>query len=219
MSDIDGIETMVTQEAVVVTAERGLDVVSSAFAGGGRTRARSLVNLHVPKNFPCADGEATVGAFVRRRGLPAPWVGLLTSAWTEKAEAGFEQAGDIGALVITTVGLSNASAAGRSARASLVPGTINTIVVVDASPDPGAMINLVMTVTEVKTAVLFEAGVRCADGAPATGTSTDAVIVAATARGRRYRFGGPISELGWLVACAARRALAAGVRRWLEDHR
>jgi adenosylcobinamide amidohydrolase len=216
---LGGVETMVSREAVVVTADRELTVVSSAFASGGWTRARSLVNLHVPKNFPCADADATVGAYVRRRGLPAPWIGLLTSAWTEKAETAVERGAGVAALVIATVGLSNASAAGLTAPAPSGAGTINTLIVVDADPEPGALVNLVITATEVKTAVLLEAGIKSTDGYPATGTSTDAVVVAATGRGASCRFGGPISELGWVVARAVRRALGAGVRRWLEDNR
>jgi adenosylcobinamide hydrolase len=216
---IDGVETSVTSEAVVVTADRELTVVSSAFAGGGLARARTVVNLHVAKKFPCADAEASVGAFARRHRLPSPWVGMLTSAWTEKAQTAVETAAGITALVVATVGLSNASAAGFTGRAASVPGTINTVVVVDADPEPAAMVNVVMTLTEVKTALLLEAGLKSLDGYPATGTSTDAVVVAATGRGPRCGFGGPISDLGWVVARAAREALGAGVRRWLEDNR
>jgi adenosylcobinamide amidohydrolase len=216
---IHGIEVLVGADAVSVTAERELAVMSSAFAGGGLARARTIVNLHVPKNFPCSDADATVGVFVRRRGLPPPWVGMLTSAWTEKAQTAVETSNGIRALVVATVGLSNASAAGLTGRAGLAPGTINTIVVVDADPEPAAMVNLVMTVTEVKTALLLDAGVKSVDGHAATGTSTDAVVVAATGRSPRSRFGGPLSELGWVVARAARAALGMGVHRWLEDHR
>jgi hypothetical protein len=32
------------------------------------------------------------------------------------------------------------------------------------------------------------------------------------------RFGGPISEAGWLVANVARRAIGDGVRGWVEQH-
>lgn len=216
---IDGVEVVVGAEAVWLTAERELVVISSAFAGGGLARARTIVNLHVPKNFPCADAEATVVAFARRRALPPPCVGMLTSAWTEKAETAVEAAGDIRALVVATVGLSNASAAGLTARAAPAPGTINTVVVVDADAEHAALVNLVVTVTEVKTAVLLDAGLKSVDGHPATGTSTDAVVVAATGRGPRCRFGGPISDLGFVVARAARHALGTGVRRWLEDNR
>jgi len=45
------------------------------------------------------------------------------------------------------------------------------------------------------------------------------VVVAATGHGPRCRFGGPVSELGAVVARAVREALGAGVDRWLEEHR
>ena len=169
--------------------------------------ARAIVNVHVPKNFPCEDVEARLAEFVARRGVPAPWVGLLTSAWTEKAALATAADHGLTALVVVTVGLSNRVAAGLTPAARWVPSTINTIVVVDADAEPAALVNAVITVTEVKTARLAAAGVRCADGALATGTSTDAVVVAATGRGRRCRFGGPVSELGAVVACAAHAAL------------
>ena len=72
---------------------------------------------------------------------------------------------------------------------------------------------------EVKTLTLTAAGVRCDDGRLASGTSTDAVVAAATGRGPRCRFGGPVSELGAVVARAVREALSAGVDRWLEEHK
>jgi len=215
---LDGVEVTVSAEAVVVTAARPLTVVSSAVAGGGFCHARSIVNVHVPKDFPWEDADVTLGAFARGRDLPAPWVGLLTAAWTEKAEIVSERAGGVAAIVVATVGLGNLIAAGASPVAAVTPSTINTIVVVDADPEPAALVNLVMTVTEIKTMALAAASVRCADGA-ATGTSTDAVVVAATGRGERCRFGGPISTLGSVVARAAHRALTSGVERWLQEHR
>ena len=51
------------------------------------------------------------------------------------------------------------------------------------------------------------------EGARASGTSTDAVVIAATGRGRPCRFGGPASELGWLVARVVRAAVREGIRR------
>lgn len=216
---IDGVATSITSEAVVVTAARELTVVSSAVVGGGLVRARTIANLHVPKDVTDADAEAAVAAFARRRALPAPWVGLLTSAWTENAERAVETAGGITALVVATVGLSNACAAGLTGRLPARAGTINTVVVVDADPEPAALVNLVMTVTEVKAALLLESGVKSADGHAATGTSTDAVVVAATGRGARCRFGGPLSDLGWVVARATRQALGVGILGWLEDNR
>jgi adenosylcobinamide amidohydrolase len=215
---IDGVEVTVSPQAVVVTAARALTVISSAAAGGGVTQARVIVNLHVHKDMPWQDAGLTLDTFVRRHAMVGPVVGLLTAAATEKAQTAEERAAGVSALVVTTVGLSNVIDAGAGVRAALSPSTINTIVILDADPEPAALVNVVMTVTEVKTAVLAAAGVRCADGRPASGTSTDAIAVAATGRGARCRFGGPVSDLGWVAARAARRALEAGVERWLREH-
>ena len=219
MATIEGVEIEIDAEAVVVTAESPLTVLSSAVVGGGLGRARSIVNLHVDKHCPWGDADLRLDAFAARRALPAPRVGLLTAAWTERAQVATARARGIHALVVATVGLSNPVAAGWSAAAPASPGTINTIVVVDAAVEPAALVNLAVTVTEVKSLVLAAAGLRCADGHAASGTSTDAVVVAATGRGATARFGGPISDPGWVVASAARTALADGVRRWQDTAR
>jgi adenosylcobinamide hydrolase len=217
MATIEGVEVDIGPEAVVVTADRPLTVLSSAVVGGGFRLARAIVNLHVSKHCPWGDADLRLDAFAARRALPAPRVGLLTAAWTERAELAASGARGIQALVVATVGLGNPIAAGWSAAAPALPDTINTIVVVDAVVEPAALVNLAVTATEVKTLVLAEAGVRCDDGHAASGTSTDAVVIAATGRGAPARFGGPISDAGWVVGQAARSALTAGVRHWLES--
>ena len=215
---IDGIETTVDREAVVVTAREPLAVLSSAFVRGGLVSARAIVNLHVPKSLRQEDSDALLPAFVDRRRIPGPWVGLLTAAWTERAQVAGECLNGVTALAIVTVGLSNRVAAGTTPVGVWAPSTINAIIVVDAAPDPAALVNTVMTVTEVKTSLLAAADLRCADGHVASGTSTDAIVVAATGRGPRQRFGGPISDLGWVVGRASRAALGAGIQRWIEEH-
>lgn len=203
-------------EAVVLVAARPLRVLSSAVHGGGFASARAVVNLHVGKDDPCADPPAMLAAFARGAGVPEPFVGLLTGARTEAAAVGEEDGAGIRTLAVATVGLSNGIAAGRTPVSGWTHGTINTVVVVDADPDSSALVNAVITITEVKTLLLQEAGVRDPNGALCTGTSTDAVVIAATGRGPRARFGGPASELGWSIAQAARRALEAGIRAWQE---
>lgn len=215
---IDGIEIAVDREAVVVTACKPLTVLSSAFVRGGLTAARAIVNLHVPKDLREEHADGLLPRFALRRGIPGPWVGLVTSAWTERAEVAEANGRGVTALAVVTVGLSNRVTAGASPVAAWAPSTINAIVVVDGAPEAAALVNAVMTVTEVKAALLAAADVRCHDGCVASGTSTDAVVVAATGRGVRHRFGGPVSDLGWPVARAARSALGAGIRRWMDAH-
>jgi adenosylcobinamide hydrolase len=216
---IDGIEVAIDREAVVVTAREPLTILSSAFVGGGFTPGRAIVNLHVRKNIPEAETDGLLPRFVEGREIRGPWIGLLTSAWTEKAVVAEAGGSGLAALAVVTVGLSNRIAAGQTAIGVWAPTTINSIVIVDGDPEPAALVNAVMTVTEVKTALLASVDLRCDDGCAASGTSTDAVVVAATGRGPRCRFGGPISDFGWVVARAAHDALDVGIRRWIEEHR
>jgi adenosylcobinamide hydrolase len=216
---IAGIDVTIDREAVVVTAREPLTVLSSAFVRGGLTTARAIVNVHVRKNVSEAETDGLVPRFAASRGIRGPVVGLLTSAWTDKAVLAEAAAFGLTVMAVTTVGLSNRIAAGLTPVAAWVPSTINTIVIVDGAPEPAALVNAAMTVTEVKTALLASVDLRCDDGLPASGTSTDAVVVAATGRGPRCSFGGPISDLGWVVARAAREALDTGVRRWIAEHR
>lgn len=209
---ISGLAVRTGPEAVVIVAARPLRVLSSAVHGGGLASARAAVNLHVDKDDPCADPAGTLAAYAHNAGLPEPFVGLLTGAWTEHATVGGEDGAGSAALPVATVGLSNRIAAGRTPVSGGAHGTINTIVVVDADPGSSAPVNAVITVTEVKALLLHEAGVRDVAGGPVSGTSTDAVVIAATGRGASARFGGPASELGWSIAQAARRALWAGIR-------
>ena len=87
---IAGVHVDIGHEAVVVRADEPLTTASSAVVGGGLGRASAIVNLHVPKNFRGEHADRVLEAFVARRSIPAPWVGLLTGAWTEKAEVATE---------------------------------------------------------------------------------------------------------------------------------
>lgn len=216
---IAGVSVDAGREAVVLVSERPLRVLSSAVDHGGFVDARAVVNLHVHKNDPCADPTGMIAGFAARVGVPAPWVGLLTGALTERAAVALEATEGLRALAVTTVGLSNPVAAGHSPIATWTPSTINTIVVVDADPEPAALVNAVITATEVKGLVLRAAGLVVEDGVAASGTSTDAVAIAATGRGVRARFAGPASPLGWVVARAVRVALDRSIRDWQERAR
>ena len=81
------------------------------------------------------------------------------------------------------------------------------IVLVDANPTSAALVNAVITTTEVKCDLLRRHEIRASDGELATGTSTDAVVIAATGRGESLLYAGPASTLGWVIARAVRQAM------------
>ena len=215
---IEGLRVTIDERAVVVRAQHPLRALSSAVVRGGFADARAIVNLHVARDHGADDPEAAIAAHARRLGLAPPCIGLLTAARTEHAVLAEADEEGFRVVVLATVGLSNRVAAGRAEARRWQASTINTIVLVDGDPEPAALVNAALTVTEVKTLVLVEAGVVDGAGHPASGTSTDAVVIAATGRGARARFGGPASELGATLARAAREALGRGVREWQARH-
>ena len=219
MTGLRDVDLSIDADGVAVKAARPLTAVSSAIVGGGVAEVGAILNVHVARTFDPAQALATLAAFAERHRVRGPYVGLLTAAWTEKAEVATAHCGALTALAVATVGLGNSVTAGVSpAVACAPPSTINTIVVVDGAAEHAALVNALMTVTEVKTLAMVEAGVKGVDGHFATGTSTDAVVIAATGRGDVQRFGGPVSDLGWVVAQAAGEALRRGVARWLAAH-
>jgi len=90
-------------------------------------------------------------------------------------------------------------------------GTINIILVVDGDMPESAMINAVITATEAKSFALLKAGLNF------TGTSTDAIIVAKTCKGRYYEYAGYASELGRKIWIAVKRAVSQSLLKWGSD--
>jgi len=210
---ISGITVEAGPEAVWVRSAAPLRVLSSAVTGGGLGAARVIVNMHVPKGYRCGDPGGDLVAFARRSGIDEPFVGLMTAAWTHEAVTVADAADGVSVVVVATVGLGGAIAAGRSGVAAWGPSTINVIAIVDARIEAAAAVNGVATVTEAKVAALADAGVRTGDGLPATGTLTDAVVLAWTGRGVTLPYLGPAAPGGWLLARAARTAVGRGLAR------
>lgn len=64
-----------------------------------------------------------------------------------------------------------------------VPGTINIMLWLNGRMTTGAMVNAVQTAVEAKAAALADAGVLDSEnGLPATGTTTDAIVIAVRQR-------------------------------------
>jgi iron complex transport system ATP-binding protein len=209
--DFPGVTTRASSEVIVLESERLLRTLASTVVGGGFTETRFILNHHVDKTYDHPDPVAELQALARAKNINQPFVGLLTAAHLDGVQTATVRAEGLTVAAIVTAGLSNPTSAGLSKPVMLRAGTINTILLVDASLSAAAMVNAIITATEAKTDLLRQLGVMTPEGEPATGTSTDAVVVACTGRGTRLPYAGPATPVGWLIGQSVRRTLTAAL--------
>jgi adenosylcobinamide amidohydrolase len=210
---IEGVEIAVGPDAVWLRSRAPLRVLASAVVGGDLDVTQHVVNMHVDRGYDSPDPGADLRAFARRLGIVEPFVGLMTAASTDEARIVWEEPDGIRVGVIATVGLRVTEAAGLTPPVVWQPSTINVVVVLDAALERAAAVNGVITATEAKVGALAEARIRTAEGDPATGTVTDAAVLAWTGRGPRVAYLGPGTVAGWCLARAVRQAVREGLPR------
>lgn len=211
---IDHMVLRVDRDVLHVESAEPLHVVSSALVGAELDTARHILSLRVPRDFHEPDPALWLKSRAWERGLWEPFVGLLTAVDLRTVAMAQHQVEGCRALALVTAGVGNATAAGRErVGAGHRPGTINIVVIVDAVLGRGALVNAAMVATEAKTLAVMEAGVRTKEGLLATGTSTDAIVVAYTGRGESYEFAGPVTPVGHAVGVAVQDAVAQALRR------
>jgi len=204
----DGVEARLSQEAIVVESRNPLKILSSAPVKGGLRLCSRIVNLKVDKNF-CEDPEEHFRSWASPLGFEDA-VCLMTAADLTKAEV-VERHGEVHVVVIVTAGVSNATSIGD--RFPVEPsGTINIIILVDQALTEGCMANIIMSATEAKCKALSYLDVRStASKELATGTSSDAILVASASNGEPMKYAGSATELGRLVGECVEEAVRRAV--------
>ena len=205
--DFPGVTLEIDRDALILRSARPLRCLSSAIVGGGMTDVCAILNRHVDKGYDHRDPTGDLIAYARGRGIDGAFVGLMTAVQLKESRAATLCEDDLVVAAVVTAGVRNATAAGMSLPYTLRPGTINVILLADAHLTPATMVNAVITITETKTALLGERRVRTTEGYCATGTSTDAVVIACTGHGEPMPYAGPATPIGWLIGRCARQAL------------
>ncbi|MBA5866117.1 MAG: hypothetical protein GDA67_05390 [Nitrospira sp. CR1.3] len=217
-------------------------VLSSAPRGGGLVRARSILNhqvapnpeLHGKKVAPASSGMTKwsdparfLGKLAAGVRADSPVVGLMTAVPMKQLVKARETAGKIWVECFCTVGVTNAVKAGEPAayggriRRCDRPGTINIILITNATLALPAMVGAVQVATESKTATLIEQDVRSASGLfPATGTGTDAIVVASSIDGTyKVQYSGTHTAIGSMIGRLVARCVRDGLHRSDRWHR
>lgn len=209
--DFPGVRLRFQANMLLLHSDRPLQILSSAMIGGGLIMAHTIVNAHVHKHYQHPDPVQDLESRVRDAGISGPFVGMMTAVFLDGVQSATRYQENITVATIVTAGVGNAIAAGSSPPASLSPGTINLILLVDAKLSPGAMVNAIITATEAKSKVLRDMQIPAMNGEVATGTSTDAVVVACTGRGSSKHYAGPVTTVGWLISQVVGQALGAAL--------
>lgn len=195
-------------EAVLrIASETPLAVLSSAVVGAELIVAQEFLVLRVPRDYAGTAPAADLQTVARRRGLDRSFVGFMTAAPVASPRLALETHNHVHVLAVATMGLGNLSAAGLSPPAPRPPGTINLLLFIDANLSRSATVGAVITATEAKAAALAARGLRTSEGWSASGTSTDAIVIASTGHGPSLDYAGPITTVGWLIGLAVRRVL------------
>lgn len=167
---------------ILYTLPSTLDCLSSAVYGGGHGPAERIVNWKVPLDYACGDPVKDFrDMFSHWNYPPEGTVGLQTAAKLTHASIREEEGDEFKLVCCTTTGTRNSARAGshREVFSAHQPGTINTVLLVDARMTLSAMVNAVITATEAKAAALQDRGIAdSVTGLAATGTTTDAVVLA-----------------------------------------
>ncbi|MZP30975.1 hypothetical protein GTO91_14755 [Heliobacterium undosum] len=219
---LPGLRGRLEKECILIAADTSWRCVSSGILGGGINEKRFFVNRQVHKDYDDRQPQREMIAFLTGAFPDCPidqTTALMTAAWVSQAAWMQNRCGDIGLSVVVTAGVSNACAAGVTPCWEGTPGTgtINIMAFLDHHLTDGALINAVQTITEAKSRVLRELRICCAQtGDWATGTGTDAVVVAARPGGEPLEYAGPTTRLGALLAVTAGAAVRQAVQAYLS---
>lgn len=191
-------------------------VLSSAVYNGGKGFTECIFNHTVDKDYRGKNPGQDLQSVAESHNFPKGSVGLMTAVEVKDTCAVKLEAGKTAVAAYVTVGYSNAWSAGMTTEESQqgVPGTINIMVVIDGHLTDPAMVNAVITATEAKARALAEAGLKMPGGELVTGTTTDAVVIAASMQGDFHEYAGPNSKAGRLVAGAVYQAMQQGIERY-----
>ena len=229
----------VREQTLVIELDGRKRVLSSAPQGGGLTVASYILNHQVEPN-PFASGNQSMvfrdparslRELAIRMGIHAPTVGLMTAVPMTQVVMGRVLSDGLWVERFATVGITNAVRAGEWPPDGLThnqsgkPGTINIILITNASLSQAAMVCAIQVVTEAKSCVLRDHDVRCSQsGRAATGTGTDAVVIASSLRGQGpgYIYSGTHTVIGALMGRVVTDCVVRGLAKakaWQESHR
>lgn len=196
---------------------KSLSAYSSAVYGGGFQRVSHFVNWQVPLDYASKDPAQLMKQKILGWNYPLQQtIGLQTAAKIHCASIQEEKGDEFRIVACVTAGVGNRERAGkkRMTYSAYQCGTINTFVFIDGKLSQAAMINGIITATEAKAAALQDLQIKVESGEYATGTTTDAIVLAATQNEScpTHLFAGTATTIGNAIGCLVYEATCEAVR-------
>ncbi|MTH53056.1 ATP-binding cassette domain-containing protein [Bacillus mangrovi] len=199
-----------------------LKTLSSAVVHAGFGWYTTFVNRHVDLNYHSEDVQMDLVRYIQAQGLdPNETVGMMTAVKLADVAVKTSYHEGFSILTVVTAGTGNAADASAGAdRLSGSPGTINTWIFVNGRLSDEAFIQAVITASESKTRALADRGITDPyTHTPATGTTTDSILIAAAQQGKSLQYAGPAAELGQAIGKSVYDCTLQSLDRYLERKR
>ncbi|WP_445479314.1 adenosylcobinamide amidohydrolase [Lysinibacillus irui] len=208
----------ITEHYIQLKTEIPLKTVSSAVHNPGIGWHNCLLNRSVPSDYVISDVKREVNEFLRKgKFSPTNTVVMLTAVPTSLVAMN-EFSAPFGSMIVAvTAGVGNAVDVSRVHERQDDPyiGTINTWVIINGCLSEEAFFQAMMTATEAKTKALHSENIRDErSGTIATGTATDSLLIAATQNGEEMLYGGPITEVGKMIAKGVYETTVQAIRNY-----
>lgn len=210
-----------TERHVHLAFGTAFNALSCAVLNGGFQEIRHIVNLKVPKEA-CTDEKPalTLSRYCLQHGWQGTTAGMMTAASMKSLRIRHRKIEGVDVMVLVTTGLSNTRRAGDPAEwptlrpVCLEHDTINIILISTAQFTPSAMVEAIMIATEAKVAALQDADIKSpVSHAIATGTGTDAIIMASPKNGNpRIEFCGKHVLMGETIGQLVIEAVTDSIR-------
>ena len=212
----EDIQLVLKGNVLAVISANNLDVISSAIHNGGCKRTKIIINTQVFDDYGDRRLHDDPVLFIiqssKKFGNFDDFVGMVTYASIKDFSLVSKKDGALGVSIIATAGCTHSESSGEKIEVHEIPGTINIIIIIDGNPTKSCLASIMITAIEAKTAALRDFDVRSRySGDEATGTITDAIVIAKTSRGSNIIYGGPASKLGNLVGYCTRKAVKEAV--------
>ena len=210
---LEGVTLAYAQNVLRVSSREPLRVLGSPDIGDDLALTRNIVIMSRAAAQAPGEPERDLHDWALQAGIQEPYVGVLTAGNAGEYVQATAATAKWQVTVLLCADLGARSSAGLTRPGGECSGgSIDIIVLTDASLAMGAMVNAIVTATEAKARTLAENRIRAGDDHVATGAPADSVVVGCLSRGERIRRAGPTTQIGHLIGKLVHRALTDALR-------